>query len=71
MRFWFNTYPRGRIVIVNLKSGEAFRGALWKCYPGAIVLIQAELLKSRGETVQIQGEVWVDRRNVAFTQAIT
>lgn len=65
------SYPTLRQVVVNTKSGRAFRGILWRKRAGYLVLREAELLKGRGETVQMDGEVVIEASNVDFLQVLT
>ena len=64
------SYPTLRRVIVNLKTDKAFRGVLWQKRGKYLVLREAELLKGRGETVQMDGEVVVEASNVDFLQVL-
>ena len=66
----FENYPTLRRVIVNTKTDRAFRGVLWQKRRGYLVLRNAEMLKPRGETVTVDGEVVIDRGNVDFVQVI-
>jgi len=66
----FENYPTLRRVIVNTKTDRAFRGVLWRKRRGYLVLRNAEMLKPRGETVTVDGEVVIDRGNVDFVQVI-
>lgn len=63
-------YPEKRTVIVNTRTDRAFRGVLWRRRWGYLVLRNAELLKGRGETVPVDGEVVIARDNVDFIQVI-
>lgn len=63
-------YPEKRTVIVNTRTERAFRGVLWRRRWGYLVLRNAELLKVRGETVPMDGEVVIDRANVDFIQVV-
>jgi hypothetical protein len=56
-------------VLVNLKSGKAFRGILWTLGARYVVLRQAQLMHE-GHTVPIDGEVIVERRDVEFYQVV-
>jgi len=66
----FQRYPTMRRVIVNTKTERAFRGVLWRQRAGYLVLRNAEMLKPRGETVRVDGEVVIERQNVDFVQAL-
>ncbi len=63
-------YPVLKRVIVNTKTGRAFRGLLWERRGQYLVLREAELLKGRNETVPMDGEVAVDVQNVDFLQVV-
>ena len=66
----FDRYPVLKRVLVNTKTDKAFRGVLWKRRRGYLVLRNAELLKGRGETVAMDGEVIVPADNVDFIQVV-
>jgi len=63
-------YPTKRRVIVNTKSGNAFRGILWKRRFEYLTLRQAELLKSGHEAVTMDGEVFIFNKDVDFVQVL-
>ncbi len=63
-------YPTLRRVIVNTKTDRSFRGVLWRQRAGYLVLRNAELLKPRGETARVDGEVVIERENVDFVQVL-
>lgn len=65
------SYPTLRRVIVNTKTGKAFRGVLWQKRGGYLVLREAELLQGRGETARLDGEVVIETSNVDFLQVLT
>lgn len=64
-------YPTLRTVIVNTKTDKAFRGVLWARKGGFLVLKNAELLKPKGETTPIDGEIAIDAMNVDFIQVVS
>jgi small nuclear ribonucleoprotein (snRNP)-like protein len=64
-------YPVLKTVIVNTKTDRAFRGVLWQKRGDYLVLRDAELLKGKGETVHIDGEVVIERQNVDFLQVVS
>ncbi len=66
----FDRYPTLRRVIVNTKTDRAFRGVLWRKVGGYLVLREAELLKGKGETTPMDGEVLIESSNVDFMQVI-
>lgn len=57
-----------RLVIVNLKSGRAFRGILWKQAGPLLVLRNAEMLEPNRTPVPADGEVIIERAEVEFIQ---
>ncbi len=70
MRLFGKPYPCLRQVIVNTKSERAFRGVLWDRQGDYLVLKSTELLKTRGETAPLDGEVAIDVANVDFVQVL-
>lgn len=66
----FDRYPTLRKVIVNTKTDRAFRGVLWRKARGYLVLREVELLKAKGETTPMDGEVLIESSNVDFMQVI-
>ncbi len=64
-------YPVLQTVIVNTKSDRAFRGVLWDRKGEFLVLRNAELLKAKGETVEMDGEVVIPLANVDFMQVVS
>ena len=66
----FDRYPTLRTVIVNTKTDRAFRGVLWRRARGYLVLRNAEMLKTKGEVVAMDGEVVIESANVDFIQVI-
>jgi small nuclear ribonucleoprotein (snRNP)-like protein len=66
----FDRYPEKRTVIVNTKTGEAFRGVLWSRRRCLVVLRNAELLRGRGEATKLEGEVVIEVANVSFYQVM-
>jgi small nuclear ribonucleoprotein (snRNP)-like protein len=66
----FDRYPTLRTVIVNTKTDRAFRGVLWRKARGYLVLRNAEMLKGKGETVPMDGEVMIESSNVDFIQVV-
>ena len=66
----FDRYPTLRQVIVNTRTDRAFRGVLWRKARSYLVLRNAELLKSKGETVPMDGEVVIPAENIDFLQVL-
>ena len=64
------SYPVLRRVIVNTRTDKAFRGVLWRRRKGYVILRNAQLLKVRGETVPMDGEVVIDVKNIDFIQVL-
>jgi len=64
----FERYPELRQVIVNTKTGHAFRGALWRKRRGYLVLKKADMLRPGGEPVAMDGDLVIERDNVDFLQ---
>lgn len=64
-------YPVCRTVIVNLKSGRAFRGVLWARRAGFLVLRNAEALPGGGKAAPVDGELAVPEGNVDFLQVVS
>lgn len=67
----FNRYPVLKRMIVNTRTGKAFRGVLWERRRDYLVLRDAEMLPGRGETVAIDGEVIIPASNVDFIQVVS
>jgi len=65
----FDRYPVLRRVIVNTKTDRAFRGVLWR-KRGYLVLRNAEMLRTKGEIVSMDGEVVIPAENVDFIQVV-
>lgn len=63
-------YPVYQSVIVNTKTGKAFRGILWAKKRDVLVLKDAEISRGGGQWAQVDGEIYVDRLNVDFLQAL-
>lgn len=66
----FDRYPMLRQVIVNTKTDRAFRGVLWRKTRGYLVLRNAEMLKSKGETAPLDGETVIPAENIDFLQVV-
>jgi small nuclear ribonucleoprotein (snRNP)-like protein len=65
---YFRPYPELRTVIVNLKSGTAFRGVVWRKRGSFVILRNAEILKDKAGGSRIDGEVLVERSDIDFIQ---
>lgn len=63
-------YPCLRQVIVNTKTGHAFRGVLWRKRGGYLVLRQAAMLRGAGEATPVDGELIIESTNVDFYQVV-
>ena len=66
----FRRYPVLQQIIVNTKTNRAFRGVLWRKRRGYLVLRSAEMLRGKGETVPMDGEVVIPAGNVDFIQVV-
>jgi len=66
----FDRYPVLERVIVNTKTDRTFRGVLWQKRRGYLVLRSAEMLRGKGETVPMDGEVVIPAENVDFIQVV-
>lgn len=56
-------------VLVNLHSGVAFKGVLWASKGRLLILRGVELLELNADPVSLDGDVLVDRDQVAWVQA--
>lgn len=68
-----NPYKRltySRRVLVNLKSGRAFRGYMIEVAGELLLLKGASLLEPGSEPVDVAGEVLIEKSNVDFIQVI-
>jgi len=66
----FDRYPCLRQVVVNTKTELAFRGVLWRRRRGYLVLRNVTMLRPRGESQAIDGEVLIESLNVDFIQVM-
>ncbi len=66
----FEPYPALRTILVTTRTDRTFRGVLWARRRGYLVLRQAELLRPRGETVPMAGEILIESANVDFVQVV-
>lgn len=69
-RNYFRQYPELRTVIVNLKSGKAFRGVVWNRRGMWLVLKNAELLQDGQKPVPLDNETAVPVADVEFIQVL-
>lgn len=70
LRELFIPYPAYRKGLVNLKSGSALRGIIWRRRRGYVILRQAALLRPRESPVAMDGEVMIYREDVDFIQVV-
>lgn len=56
--------------IVALKSGTSLRGVLWAQRGRYLLMRNAELLKAANEIMPLDGEIVVDKSNIAFVQLL-
>lgn len=68
----FRPYLELKTGIVNLKSGTAIRGVVWKVSGQFMVIRSAELLQDRGNDARlvVDGEIVVRLADVDFVQVI-
>jgi hypothetical protein len=59
-----------RSVLINLKTGEALSGVLWKTRGRWMVLRNATLMVESQAPRKIDGDAVIDRANVAFLQVL-
>lgn len=59
-----------RRVIVNLLSGDAIEGVLLRAKGQLLFLADATLLPEQGQPTPVDGEVIVERAQIAFVQAL-
>lgn len=71
---WFQNFWRPpfylRSVLINLKSGEALTGVLFRVRGPWHVLENASALKVGAQPTPIDGSVMVHRDNIAFVQVL-
>lgn len=70
MKLFGPAYPTLRRVIVNLKTGKAFRGVLWQRTREYLLLRQAELLREHEAALGLDGEVLIYSAEVEFMQVV-
>ncbi len=71
MRLFGPRYPVLRRVIVTTKTERSFRGVLWARRGTYLVLREVEVLRGRGETLPLPGEVLIDTANVDYMQVVS
>lgn len=57
-------------VLVNLLDGSALNGVLIARRGALLVLADARLLNPRGEPTPVDGEVYIERSQISFIQAM-
>lgn len=69
----FRRYPELRRVVVNLKSGTAFRGLAWKHAGEYLILRDVEMVADRNNTARqvVDGETAVRRADIDFIQVVS
>lgn len=67
LRDFFRPFPELKTVIVNLKTGTAFRGVVWQRRGLFLVLKNAEMLQN-GKPTALDGEVIVQMTDIEFMQ---
>lgn len=69
----FRRYPELRQVLVNLKSGTAFRGVVFQRKGDYLVLKSAEIIQDRSQQAKkqpVDGEVMIFRADIDFIQVV-
>ena len=69
----FSSYKKlaySKQVLVNLKSGAAFRGFLVKELGQLVVLQRAEYIEPGAEATSAPGEILIEKSNIEFVQII-
>lgn len=64
------SYPYRETVIVNIKSGKAFRGVLWQRTAGFLVLKRTEMMRPREAPLPIDGDTLIPFGDVEFMQVV-
>lgn len=64
------SYPYRETVIVNLKSGKAFRGVLWQRTGGFLVLKNTEMHWPRDAWKPVSGDILIPFDDVEFMQTV-
>jgi small nuclear ribonucleoprotein (snRNP)-like protein len=67
--FWRQPYPELRTVIVNLKTGRAFKAVIWRRSGPFMVLKNATMLND-GTSKAVDGEVLIQMADIEFIQVI-
>lgn len=67
----FERYPTLRTVLVTTKTDKTFRGVLWARKGGYLVLRKAEMLRGRGESLALPGDLLIDAANVDYMQVVS
>lgn len=69
-----NSYKKltySKLVLVNLKTGSAFKGYLIKATKDLLLLKNSTLHKIDSEPIDVVGEVIIEKNNVDFIQVIS
>lgn len=69
----FRKYPELKTVIVNLKSGSAFRGVVFGIQGDFMILKNADLLSDRGQKMDsraLDGELLILLSDIDFVQVL-
>jgi len=66
----FRPYPECKTGIVNLRSGTAFRGVIWRISGPFLVLRNVEMTSDRDNVMRraVDGEIIVERSQIDFIQ---
>lgn len=75
LRRWLRPYLELKKVVVNLRSGTALRGIIYRHAGRYLVIRQAEMLADRGvpakgSPLAVDGEVLVAQADVDFVQVL-
>ncbi len=65
---YFRPYPELKTAIVNTKSGDSFKGVIWRRRRAYLILKNAELLRNGESSQKIDGECFIYSANVEFLQ---
>jgi hypothetical protein len=61
-------WPVCKRVLVNMDDGRAFDGILYARRGPLLILRQAKLIELGGESIDVEGEIIVERPRVSFIQ---
>lgn len=67
----FSRWPLKSTVVVNLVTGSAFKGILWKKTGPLLILKDVYGLSAGNEPQPMSGELMVERDRVEYIQTLT